>query len=428
MPVIITNDKPMGVWKPVPLREQMAERGESIPDYYVNPGEKITLSSIKADVGSHTGHVQPHPKMLEKAEELLTQAIKDKLIIDGVVFRVGDDINLTMTHTRGTGDEKIHKLAFDTFVEAGKIAQEMSLYGAMQDILVSEFSGNVQGMGPGVAELEFILRKTEPVIVFAADKTSPYAFNRPLYNMFCSPYNSIGLAVDPKFFAGFKFQIKHLKTGADGFFVSPEERTAIKAFLGSEEYAIAYIYSRQVEDDPVAACSTTRLSFIAGKYVGKDDPVCIVRAQSGLPAVGEVVNAFHFPGLVPGGMRGSSLRPLMPCSIFNCDPTYNDGPPRVIGLGFQINKGEFIGPTDLLGDISFDESRRLALQIAEYMQRHGVFYPGILPDKELEYGGKPVIYKMYEDRFPEIYKKFRELEKKQTEAEAEFIKKADEVS
>jgi len=421
MSMIETSAKPMGVWKPVPLREQLTETGEKTPDFFVTPGEKLTLSCIKADVGSHTGHVQPHPRMLLKAEEHLTEAIQNKLIIDGVVFRVGDDINLAMTHTKGIESEEIHKLAFDTFVASGKIAQELSLYGAMQDILVSEFSGNVQGMGPGVAEIEFILRKTEPVIVFAADKTSPFAFNRPLYNMFCSPYNSIGLAVDPKFFTGFKFQVKHLKSGADGFFTSPEERTAIEAFLGSEEYAVAHVYSRRIENEPVAACSTTRLSFIAGKYVGKDDPVCIVRSQSGLPAIGEVVNAFHFPGLVPGGMRGSSLRPLMPCSIFNCDPTYNDGPPRVIGLGFQINRGSFIGPTDLLGDISFDESRKLALQIAEYMQRHGVFYPGVLPDKELEYGGKPVIYKIYEDRFPETYRKFKEFEKKHTEAEAKFI-------
>jgi hypothetical protein len=39
----------------------------------------------------------------------------------------------------------------------------------------------------------------------------------------------------------------------------------------------------------LAATSAQRLSLIAGKYVGKDDPVMIVRCQSGLPAVGETV-------------------------------------------------------------------------------------------------------------------------------------------
>ena len=39
------------------------------------------------------------------------------------------------------------------------------------------FAGNVRGMGPGVAEMAFEERKSEPVIVFMADKTSPGAWN-----------------------------------------------------------------------------------------------------------------------------------------------------------------------------------------------------------------------------------------------------------
>jgi fructose 1,6-bisphosphate aldolase/phosphatase len=52
------------------------------------------------------------------------------------------------------------------------------------------------------------------------------------------------------------------------------------------------------------ASSTQKQALIAGKYVGEDDPVCIVRGQSGLPAIGEILEPFSFPHIVSGWMRG----------------------------------------------------------------------------------------------------------------------------
>ncbi len=46
-------------------------------------------------------------------------------------------------------------------------------------MLADAFSGNVRGMGPGVAEMEFVERTSEPVLVFMADKTSAGAWNLP---------------------------------------------------------------------------------------------------------------------------------------------------------------------------------------------------------------------------------------------------------
>ena len=59
---------------------------------------------------------------------------------------------------------------------------------------------------------------------------------------------------------------------------------------------------------------------MAGQYIGKDDPVAIVRAQSGFPAAGEVVEPFAFPHLVSGWMRGSHNGPLMPVAQKNASP------------------------------------------------------------------------------------------------------------
>jgi fructose 1,6-bisphosphate aldolase/phosphatase len=40
---------------------------------------------------------------------------------------------------------------------------------------------------------------------------------------------------------------------------------------------------------------------MAGRYVGKDDPVCIVRAQGNFPAVGEVLEPFAHRSFVEAG-------------------------------------------------------------------------------------------------------------------------------
>ena len=69
------------------------------------------------------------------------------------------------------------------------------------------------------------------------------------------------------------------------------------------------------------------VKLTAGRYVGKDDPVCIVRCQSGLPAVGEVLEPFANPHLVSGWMRGSHTGPLMPVAMKDASPSRFDGPP-----------------------------------------------------------------------------------------------------
>ena len=63
--------------------------------------EKITVSVIKADVGSVVGHSRPHPSMLDTAKDVLKDVQKQGIIEDFYVTRVGDDINLYMTHYKG---------------------------------------------------------------------------------------------------------------------------------------------------------------------------------------------------------------------------------------------------------------------------------------------------------------------------------------
>ena len=141
---------------------------------------------------------------------------------------------------------------------------------------------------------------------------------------------------------------------------------------------------------------------MAGKYVGKDDPVCFVRCQGAFPAVGEVLEPFAMPQLVEGWMRGSHHGPLMPVAFGQANPSRFDGPPRVIAAGFQLADGKLVGPLDMFDDPSFDPTREWANQIGEYMRRHGPFEPHRLPLSELEYTTMPQVMGRLKDRWEEM--------------------------
>lgn len=169
--------------------------------------------------------------------------------------------------------------------------------------------------------------------------------------------------------------------------------------IGSpHRFVVRRVFSRQ-KGFVGAATSTQRLSLLAGRYVGKDDPVMIVRCQSGLPAVGEVLEPFAYPHLVSGWMRGSHFGPLMPTSFEDATPARFDGPPRIVALGFQLTRGKLIGPRDLFGDVSFDRARQIALELADHLRHMGPFEPHRAGLDELEYTTMPELMKRLQDRW-----------------------------
>ncbi len=360
---------------------------------------KITLSVIKADVGGYVGHSESHPDLLAKAKENMAKAKKEGLLVDYHVTKCGDDLQLIMTHQQGEDSEKIHKLAWDTFIDCTEIAKQLKLHGAGQDLLSDAFSGNVRGMGPGVAEMEFEERGAETIIIFMADKTSSGAWNMPLYKMFADPFNTIGLVIAENMHQGFAFEVHDIKEGKRVTFNAPEEIYDLLVFIGApSRFMVKAVYHRGT--GAIAAVSSTqRLALIAGRYVGKDDPVCIVRSQGEFPAVGEVLEPFTLPLLVEGWMRGSHHGPLMPVAVEDSTPTRFDGPPRVVAAGFQLSGGKLVGPRDMFADKSFDNARQQALDVADFMRAHGPFEPHRLPLEGMEYTTMPQVMKKLEGRF-----------------------------
>jgi fructose 1,6-bisphosphate aldolase/phosphatase len=349
---------------------------------------KITVSAIKADIGSVGGHIAPSLKLLETVKKHV-QGKGKGFLIDNYVSFTGDDIAILLTHRLGERNEQVHKLAWDAFVEGTAVAKAQGLYGAGQDLLKDAFSGNVHGMGPAVTEMEFDERPGEPFAFFAADKTDPGAFNFPLYLAFADAMNTPGLMLSPKLAKGFKFVIMDVDyTEGDRVIElnAPEDLYDIATLLRDpERFVVESVWSRARGTQTVSV-ATSRLHNIAGKYTGKDDPVMLVRTQMDFPATGEVLQPFAVGHFVAGCMRGSHNMPIMPVKL-NTTISYFDGPPVVSCATFCIRDGKLTEPLDAFDHPFWDRVRDHVADKAMDMRRQGFFGAAMLPMNELEYTG-----------------------------------------
>jgi fructose 1,6-bisphosphate aldolase/phosphatase len=360
---------------------------------------KTTLSVIKADIGSIGGHILPSRRVVSGVREVIAEG-KD-LINDHYISFTGDDIAILMAHNRGAGNTSIHRLAWNAFVHGTDIAKEEGLYGAGQDLLKSSFTGNVKGMGPAVAEMEIEERPNEPFLFFAADKTDPGAYNLPLYLAFADVMNTPGLILSPKMMKGFRWVIMDVScTEGDRVIElnTPEEIYQLAALLRDpERYVVESIWSR-ASGDQAAVVSTSRLHNIAGKYVGKDDPVMLVRTQMNFPATGEVLAPFGLGHFVAGGMRGSHNMPLMPVPV-NTPTSYFDGPPLVSCAAFCVHNKKLTEHADTFSHPFWNEVRDRVAAKAIDMRRQGFIGAAMLPMGELEYTGVMETLAELEKRF-----------------------------
>ncbi len=342
---------------------------------------KITVSIIKADVGGIGGHTRPSDGLIEAVRKTVKNS--GDLLIDHYIGYCGDDVHIVMSHTHGMDNDKIHKLAWDAFMAGTQVAKQEGLYGAGQDLLKDSFSGNVKGMGPGVAEMEFEERANEAFTVFAADKTEPGAFNYPIYRMFVDSLSNTGLIVNQSLASGVIINIMDVEEGKIAKLSLWEDKPTIEAALMYPgRYVVSTVTTKQGE--PILAASTDRLHNIAGTYVGKDDPICLIRTQKNFPATEEVGSVFNNPHYVAGNTRGSHNMPLMPVKL-NSAATINFCIPIVEALVFSMHNGKLTGPFDGFSTPDWDYIREIATKKALAMRSQGFIHPATLVPSELEY-------------------------------------------
>ena len=359
---------------------------------------KITMSILKADVGSVGGHTKPTDKMMDAVRSDAEAAVAKGLLLDTFVSHTGDDIAILMSHQRGPDDVDVHQFAWNAFLNATAIAQEYGLYGAGQDLLVDAPSGNIRGAGPAVAEIEFDhepgntnkVRPAESFMMLAADKCGPGAYNLPLFLGFADPMYCAGLMLPPMI-KGFSFHIIDMdNTGGDSIIElnAPEDYYHLAALLrDNERFGIDGIYSR-THGQHAAAISAQRLHNIAGAYTGKDDPVALVRNQGIFPAPEELTSPFAKAHYVGGDARGSHVMPLMPVPL-NTPVTGIYCLPLVSCVGFSLDpRGNFSDSyIDFFDNPAWDVVRHRAQEKGIEMRSQGWSGAAMLPYSELEYSG-----------------------------------------
>ena len=349
---------------------------------------KITVSVIKADVGSVGGHNRPSQKLLETVENHVKSEGK-RLLLDFRISSTGDDGCILMTHTHGVDHPDIHKLAWEAFSKATKVAKEQGLYGAGQDLLKDAFSGNVRGMGPGSCEMEFEERPSEPFVLFACDKTDPGAFNYPVFRGFADPFHNAGLLLAPDMAVGFEFTIMDVYYKEGGRIIklsAPEQIYDLAVLLRDPEHYVIESVKARSTGDVAAVVSTSRLHNIAGKYTGKDDPVALVRTQKQFPSTGEILSPYATAHYVVGDNRGSHIVALMPCkqgSIIS----FFDGPAIVTAAGYCIHNGILTESVDLFDQPFWDVIRNKASEKTIGIREQGYFGAAMATMEELEYTG-----------------------------------------
>jgi fructose 1,6-bisphosphate aldolase/phosphatase len=349
---------------------------------------RTTISVIKADIGSIGGHLLPSRRLLASVREHVEEHGK-RLLRDHWIGCTGDDVAILMTHERGAGAPEVHELAWEAFRAGTATAREQGLYAAGQDLLKESFAGNVRGMGPAVAELEFEERPGEPFLLFAADKTDPGAYNLPLYLAFADPMNTPGLILAPSLSEGFRFTIMDVEHTAGDRVIeleTPEGLHDVAVLLRDpERFVVESVASRHSREQCVSV-STSRLHNIAGRYTGKDDPVMLVRVQKDFPATGEILAPYAIGHHVAGGMRGSHNVPLMPVAL-GSPISWFDGPPIVTCAAFALHRGKLTEPVDAFAHPFWDSVRDAVARKAIDLRRQGFFGAAMLPMSELEYTG-----------------------------------------
>ncbi|MFH0731871.1 MAG: fructose 1,6-bisphosphatase [Candidatus Omnitrophota bacterium] len=413
----------------------------------------LTASNIKVDIGSVPGHFKPHPSLFDGVEEVakmaqehginfalkfltedavqlykeLTARFKDgeeftpeqweeefsnamkafiannkpekgdEKIADFRIWHAGDDIQFTIMHNLGAENPLIHRLAFHAFTYAADRNERSQVYGHKQDILLNKLvSGNVQGAGPGYAEINN-LKITDRVVMLSADKTAPGAFTVPLL-----AYSR--LAIDKgKFKNGLLAEIQDINNAKSIFLdlANDEDfQDAVTLLSAPEEFAIKRIWTttqkwdrqsdaRLVLDRVVAAASTERLVNVAGKYVGKDDPTMLIVISDDGFAEDDVIELYKNPILALGFMRGSHCGQLTPDVLGKALPNRFDGPPPLCGMiidNLNGKAGSLAKARDAFkGKAWLKDIQEIANWTTEILRRQGFMPPGVVSGEDKEY-------------------------------------------
>ena len=317
--------------------------------------KRATITIVSAQVMPWLGGLSKIPaELVEAAGTNLARAKEEEKIRDGRVYALGRDLHIQInTHGEGLLNPQVHRLAYAVAQSALARAKEMGIYRTIQnqDYFQLKPSEQISALCLRPVEFPFTERGAETIFIAKLMNGAAGGFNRMLYNLFFHPDKGSHQRLDGTRFLAVVESVNDLSAGETrrrlfAFGDRPEEEKLflLYPFLSAPlefdayqigdwgellsmianpaEWAVSAIYAvrgRFVNDgkslqptrhEPVAIVSVES----AAPGIPAENPVLILRLQSGLPAVGEAqfnLGAdFHYTIGGPGGAYHVGVMPV----------------------------------------------------------------------------------------------------------------------
>ncbi len=405
-------------------------RDEFVAQERERVGKRATITVISANVGRWLGGLSSvTDEMIAAARAVLDKAKRDTVLRDFRVFGFGNDLHVQLnTLGRGLHNPAAHSLAYQAVTESLKRAAEVQLYRPIdgRDFFHLAEGERVVALGLRPVEFPFTERGSEPILIAKLINGAAGAFNRMLFDMFFHPDKGSHQRLDGTRFIALVENIGSLLSGktertlyAFGDRPQEEKLFLIYPFLNEPleidrdqvgdwgellsmianpaEWAISAVYAvrgrfvsheghwQATRHEPVAVVSVE--PALPGIVI--ENPVLIMRLQSGLPAVGEAhfnLGAdFHF---TVGGQGGGYHVGVMPVTVSEARVQAEErGTAKLVAYTYQSYDNGRIPPEhDVIDLYSQDRVQTEALQqeAREFIQllvEQGEFQPYVTAEE-----------------------------------------------
>jgi len=386
--------------------------------------KRATITVVSADVGRWLGGLSAIPEgIIEAARAVLRQARQEGEIRDFRVYPFGNDLHLQVnTLGQGLHHPNAHKLAYEAVNAVLAEAQRNHLYRPIngQDLSRLSPAERIAALSLRPVEFPFTERGAEPIVIAKLLNGAVGAFNRMLFNLFFHPDKGSHQRLDGTRFMALVENVPDLSAGKESrrlyaFGDRPQEEKLflIYPFLNEPlelgraqvgdwgellsmianpvEWAISAVYAVQgrfvadgknwqsTRHEPVAVVSVES----ASPGSAAEDPVVVIRLQSGLPAVGEshfnLGADFHF---TIGGPGGGYHVGVMPITMAQAQTqTREEGTAKIVAYTYQSYDQGRIPPDHDVIDLFAQDSvqtewlQQEAREFIQLMVQHGEFQP-----------------------------------------------------
>jgi fructose 1,6-bisphosphate aldolase/phosphatase len=392
--------------------------------------KRVTITIISANLMRWLGGLSLLPQeIIGAVSSSLAKAREEGQIRDFLVYAFGRDIHLQInTLGKGLHQPSVHKLAWAALEAGMSTANDLGFYRPApdEDFFSLPPERRLAALNLRMGEFPFTERGSEPIYIAKLINGAAGAFNRALFNLFFHPDKGSHQRLDGTRFIAVVENVPALMAGRKErrvfsfgdrpieeklFLIYPFSREPLEfnreqvgdwaellsLIANPAEWVVSAIYAvngrfvihgdelQPTRHEPVAVVSIES----AHPASSLDDPVLILRLQSGLPAVGEANFSlgadFHF---TIGGPQGGYHVGIMPVTMEEARLSAAEkGLARLVAYTYQSYDNGRIPPAHDIIDVYAQDKvqttwlQKEAQEFIRPMLQHGEFQPYVTAEE-----------------------------------------------